>query len=85
MEVNFFHFSDIPASERYFWSSRDVFLNGFFIPYGVDGSSVLWKPVFSYLMFFIFCKLKTFTESSGNNFFRKAFVPVERDCPPSGN
>ena len=44
MEVNFFHFSDTPASESYFSSSGNVFLNEFFILYDEDGFSVLWKP-----------------------------------------
>ena len=34
MEVFFSHFSDTPASESYFLSSGNVFLNKFFIPYG---------------------------------------------------
>ena len=44
MEVNFFHFSDTPASKSYFSSSGNVFLNEFFILYDEDGFSVLWKP-----------------------------------------
>ena len=44
MEVNFLHFSDTPAGERYFSSSGNVFLNEFYIPYGEDGFSVLRKP-----------------------------------------
>ena len=51
MEVDIFHFSDTPASERYFLSSGNVFLNEFFSPYGRDGFSVLWKP-FSFIQFF---------------------------------
>ena len=37
MEVTFFHFSDTPASESYFSSSGNVFLNEFFILYDEDG------------------------------------------------
>ena len=44
IEVTFFHFRDTPATERYFLSSRNIFLNRFFILYGGDGFSVLWKP-----------------------------------------
>ena len=40
-EVNFFHFSDIPASESYFPSSGNLFSNKFFIWYGGGGFSVL--------------------------------------------
>ena len=35
VEVNFFHFSDIPARKRYFLPIGNVILNNFFfIPYG---------------------------------------------------
>ena len=40
----FFHFSGSPDSESYFLSSGNVFLNKFFIPYGGEAFSVLWKP-----------------------------------------
>ena len=45
-EIDFFYFSDTPASESYLLFSGNVFLNEFFIPYGGDGFSVLWKPFF---------------------------------------
>ena len=41
VEVNFFHFSGTPASERYFLSSGNVYLYEFFSPYGGDGFSAL--------------------------------------------
>ena len=37
VEINFFHFLDIFASESYFSSRGNVFLNEFFILYGGDG------------------------------------------------
>ena len=74
VEFNFFHFSDTPADERYFVSSRKVF----FTPYGRERFSV-------FLLFeFFFLQVETFTEISGKKLFGKDFVPVERDFPLSG-
>ena len=57
VEVDFFHFSDTPASESFFLSSGNVFLTEFFIPCGGKGFSVQWE-----LFSFIPC----FFPSSGN-------------------
>ena len=43
VEANFFHFSYTPASESYFLSGGNVFLNEFFIPSVRDGFSVIQK------------------------------------------
>ena len=75
VEVNF---SDTPASEMSL-SCGNVFLNEFFILYGGDGFSVLWKPFFSYLLFFFF-KWKPSLKLVETNIFGKDFVPVERLC-----
>ena len=83
VEVNFFHFSDTPASERYSLSSGNVPLNQFAIPYGGDRFFGLVETVFCLIFFFYKWKpsLKLVETSS----FWKDFVPVERDFPPSGN
>ena len=83
VEVNFFHFSDTPASERYSLSSGNVLLNQFAIPYGGDRFFGLVETVFCLIFFFYKWKpsLKLVETSS----FWKDFVPVERDFPPSGN
>ena len=39
----FFHLSDTAPNEGYFLPSGNGFLNEFFIPYGGDEFSVLWK------------------------------------------
>ena len=54
---------DTRASESYFSSSGNVFLNKFFISYGEDGFFVLWKP-FS-LIYLFFCGKKAVTEING--------------------
>ena len=79
LEVNFFHFKDTPASERYFLSNGNVFLNEFFIPYDGDLFTVFWKP-FSRIQSFFFQPSMKLVET---NLFGKDFVPVERE--PSRN
>ena len=76
---------DTPASESYFSSSGNVFLNKFFISYGEDGFFVLWKP-FS-LIYFLFCGKKAVTEINGPFFLggKTLFLLEERDFLPSGN
>ena len=73
METNFLasrsyfsQFSDTHASESYFSSSRNVFLNEFFIPYGEDGFFCLVKTVLSYLIFFL--QVEAVTEINGQFF-----------------
>ena len=60
LEDNFINFLDTPATESYFSSSRNEFLNKFFIPYGADHFI---------LLIFFFYMWKTVTEISGNPFF----------------
>ena len=83
MEVNFFHFSENPASKRYFLSNGNVFSNKFLIPYGRDGFSVFWKLFSLFNLFFY--KWKSSLKLVETNLFGKDFVPAERDFPPSGN
>ena len=69
-------FSDTPSSERYFLSSRNVFLNESSNPYGGGVIFVLWKP-FSFIY-----NLSTSgiaSETSGNPFFwGKDFITASR-------
>ena len=69
-----FSFLDTPASESYFLSSENVFLNEFFIPYGGDGFLCL-ETVFSYLIFFL--QVEAVTKINGP-FFGKDFIPASR-------
>ena len=78
----FFQFSDTPASERYFLSSGNVFLNKFFISYGGDGFS--GENLF-FLFNLFFYNWKSSLKLMETNFFGKNFVPAERDFPSSGN
>ena len=75
--IIFFHFSATPASEGYFLSSGNVFLNDF-----GGGFSILWRPFF-YLIFLIY-KWKPSQKLKESNLFEKDFAPVERDYPLSG-
>ena len=72
VEVNFFHFSDTPASERYSLSSGNVPLNQFAIPYGGDRFFGLVETVFCLIFFFL--QVEAFTEISRNKFI------LERLC-----
>ena len=69
----FFHFSDTPASESYFLSSGNVFLNEFFILYRGDGFLCLVETVFSYLIFFL--QVEAVTKINGP-FFGKESIPA---------
>ena len=53
-QVNVFHFLEIPGNDS---SSRNKFLNKFFIPYGADRFFVLWKPFLLLNPFFYKWKL----------------------------
>ena len=79
MEVNFFHFSDTPASERYFLSSGNVFLNEFYIPYGGDRFSVLRKP------FSLFFSTSGSRDRKGFSVKWKLFSFIPCFFPVSGN
>ena len=70
----FSDFSDTPASEKYFLSSGNVFLNKFFIPYGGDGFS--GENLF-FLFNLFFYNWKSSLKLMETNFFGKIFHPVE--------
>ena len=81
VEVTFLHLPGTPASESYFPSSGNVFLNKYFLLYSEEGFSVLRKPktISSYLSYSL--QVETVTEISGNQFFwgKILFLLVQRD------
>ena len=78
METNFLtnRSSDTLVSERFFLSSENVFLNEYFIFYGGDGFSVLWKNEWLLLSVTFSAKLElvfvlTFKNASSQSFHFK--------------
>ena len=72
VEVNFFHFSDARASERYFLFSGNVFLNEFsFCMVEVDFLSLGNRFLLFNLIYFFFLHVETFTKIRENKFFRE--------------
>ena len=79
----FFYFSDTAASESYFLSGGNRFLNEFFISYGGDGCLCLVETVFSYLIFFL--QVEAVTELKAHFLGKTLFPLVEKDFLSSGN
>ena len=84
VKVNFFHFLGTPASERYFLSGGNVFLHKFFFRI-VETDFLSWGNRFLLFNLFFFYKWKHSLKLVETNLFGADFVPVERDCPLSGN